>query len=169
MPPVHHFELRLATLQDVATLETLIAMSARALAKDDYSAQQIEAAIGSAWGVDTQLILDATYFVAQAGEDIVGCGGWSQRRTLFGADEQSDRDDSRLTPGLARQRCEPSLSGRSGQDEASDDCFLNAVNMRHAKPGSPRLSSWLRYLEYASMHPWATLAISVSRSHFRVA
>lgn len=86
-------------MDDVPTLRSLIAASSRALAKDVYSNQQIEAAIGSAWGVDTQLIRDATYFVAQAGAEIVGCGGWSKRQTLFGADAQHGRDASPLTPG----------------------------------------------------------------------
>lgn len=87
------------TVADVSTLRSLIAISSRALAKDDYSKEQIEAAIGSAWGVDTQLIKDATYFVAQDGAEVVGCGGWSKRQTLFGADAQHGRDASLLTPG----------------------------------------------------------------------
>lgn len=92
--------LRLATLDDVDTLRSLIAASSRALASDDYSSQQIEAAIGSAWGVDTQLIRDATYFVARVDAEIVGCGGWSRRQTLFGADAQGGRDASLLVPGV---------------------------------------------------------------------
>ncbi|MFM8695835.1 MAG: GNAT family N-acetyltransferase [Betaproteobacteria bacterium] len=93
------FELRTATLDDVPTLAQLIADSCRKLCVADYTPEQIEAALGSAWGVDSQLILDATYFVAQSGAEVVGCGGWSRRRTLFGADGASGRSATELTPG----------------------------------------------------------------------
>jgi GNAT superfamily N-acetyltransferase len=37
-------------------------------------------------GVDHQLIADRTYFgVESVDQRIVGCGGWSKRRTLYGA------------------------------------------------------------------------------------
>ncbi len=92
-------ELRLATMQDVESLHSLIAASCRQLTAGDYAEEQIEAAIGSAWGVDTQLISDATYFVAHIGHEIMGCGGWSRRSTLFGADGASGRSAAELVPG----------------------------------------------------------------------
>jgi GNAT superfamily N-acetyltransferase len=85
------FTLRKATLDDIPVLEGLIARSARELSRDDYSDAQIEAALGTAWGVDTELIRDETYFVAEAAGEIVACGGWSRRKTLFGADAHADR------------------------------------------------------------------------------
>jgi GNAT superfamily N-acetyltransferase len=51
-----------------------------------------------AFGVDTQLILDRTYFVAEADGKLVACGGWSKRRTLFGGDARSGRDAADLDP-----------------------------------------------------------------------
>lgn len=92
------FQLRPATLDDIPALAALIAESARALAVADYSKEQIEAALDGAWGVDTQLIRDGTYFVAEAGDKIVGCGGWSFRRTLFGGDALMAREPARLDP-----------------------------------------------------------------------
>jgi GNAT superfamily N-acetyltransferase len=92
--------IRIATLADVPTLESLITASVRGLQTRDYTAVEIEGALASVFGVDTQLIADGTYFVAESAEDatIAGCGGWSKRRTLFGADHYSHREDELLDP-----------------------------------------------------------------------
>ena len=94
------FALRAACLEDVIDLESLIAVSARTLLAPWYSPAQIDAAVGSVFAVDTQLIEDGTYFVAVQGPIIVGCGGWSRRKTLFGADRGHTSDAaSVLDPG----------------------------------------------------------------------
>jgi len=92
------FALRLATFADVPVLAHLIAVSARGLSRQDYSDAQIEAAIGTAWGVDSELISDGTYFAVEAAGEIVGCGGWSKRATMFGADAQPGRRSDLLDP-----------------------------------------------------------------------
>ena len=76
--------LRVAVLGDVPALQKLISQSARELSKGYYTPQQIESAIKYIFGVDTQLIFDRTYYVAEAAGQMVGCGGWSKRKTLFG-------------------------------------------------------------------------------------
>jgi GNAT superfamily N-acetyltransferase len=43
---------------------------------------------------------DGTYFVAEADDIIIGCGGWSKRKTLFGGDQFSKRDAGLLDPHL---------------------------------------------------------------------
>lgn len=92
------YEVRKATLSDRAAITRLIAESARYLSRDKYSDQQIEAAIASVFGVDTELIRDETYFVADKDGTLIGCGGWSRRKTLFGGDQFSDRDAGYLDP-----------------------------------------------------------------------
>jgi len=93
------YELRKATLDDQPILQRLIARSIRALGAGDYSQEQIDAALRGAFGVDSGLIHDGTYFVAVTNTgEIVACGGWSRRRTLFGSDERADRDESNLDP-----------------------------------------------------------------------
>jgi GNAT superfamily N-acetyltransferase len=83
------FRIRTATMADVDALLKLVELSVRGLQTNDYSPTQIDASIGSAFGVDRQLIVDETYFVAtlaKAPEQFVGCGGWSYRGTLCGSD-----------------------------------------------------------------------------------
>jgi N-acetylglutamate synthase-like GNAT family acetyltransferase len=95
---VSSFTLRKASLEDRPALERLIADSARGLSRPDYTEAQVDAAIGSAFGVDSELITDGTYFVAEAEGEIVGCGGWSRRATLFGSDAQPGRRSDFLDP-----------------------------------------------------------------------
>jgi GNAT superfamily N-acetyltransferase len=90
--------IRHATVDDKAELANLIARSARELSAGDYTPEQVEGALRGAFGVDTQLILDRTYFVAEADGKLVACGGWSKRRTLFGSDARSGRDAAELDP-----------------------------------------------------------------------
>src|SRR6267143_2451833 len=85
------YEIRKANLTDAPAIEELIKISARGLSAEDYTSEQIEGALEGAFGVDTDLIKDGTYFVAEAKEILVGCGGWSYRKKLFGGDSrQSD-------------------------------------------------------------------------------
>jgi len=90
------YTIRKAKLDDREAIERLIIESARNLSREDYSEQQIEAAILTVFGVDTDLILDGTYFVADSSGMLIGCGGWSKRKTLFGGDRFASRDSSEL-------------------------------------------------------------------------
>jgi len=105
------FTLRLATEDDIPALHALIEASVRGLQAGDYTPAQIEGALGTVLGLDTQLIRDGTYFVAEAESlsdasrsgataqnALAGCGGWSKRRTLFGADRGPGRELELLDP-----------------------------------------------------------------------
>src|SRR5947209_7273579 len=92
------FRIRLATLEDVPALTVLIEDSVRQLQRADYTPAQIDESLRSVYGVDTQLIADGTYFAVQEGDALVGCGGWSKRRTLYGGDQFRAREDSLLDP-----------------------------------------------------------------------
>lgn len=94
----HIVALRPATLDDVPAIEALIARSARTLAIKHYTQEQIEAALLGAWGVDTELIDDGTYFVGEASGSLVLCGGWSRRETRFGGDAYANRRSRLLDP-----------------------------------------------------------------------
>jgi GNAT superfamily N-acetyltransferase len=118
-----NYHVRLATLEDEPILRDLIARSIRELGANDYTPAQIEAALQGAFGVDTALIRDQTYFAIVADDgQIVGCGGWSRRRTLFGSDTREVRDDSWLDPAT---------------DAARIRAFF--IDSRHARRGLGRL------------------------------
>ena len=90
--------IRKATFEDREAMQQLIAASARLLSRQHYNDAQIEAAIATVFGVDTTLIEDGTYFVAEIDGAFVGCGGWSRRKTLFGGDQYASRDVGYIDP-----------------------------------------------------------------------
>ena len=97
------FRLRLATEADIPALHALIEASVRELQVNDYTSAQIDGALGTVLGLDTQLIRDRTYFIAEILDDHLkvrsaGCGGWSRRKTLFGADARPGREPELLDP-----------------------------------------------------------------------
>jgi GNAT superfamily N-acetyltransferase len=99
------FRLRLATEEDIPALRELIEVSVRVLQRADYSPEQREAALGTVFGVDTQLIADLTYYAVEVGgradpKRLAACGGWSMRRTLFGSDQGPGRDSQFLDPAI---------------------------------------------------------------------
>ncbi|MBI3878310.1 MAG: GNAT family N-acetyltransferase [Verrucomicrobia bacterium] len=91
--------LRQARENDIQAMEELIPLSVRALQAEHYSAAQMEAALGTVFGVDRQLIHDGTYFVVEQDGQLIGCGGWSRRRSLFGSDHgRHETEDAPLDP-----------------------------------------------------------------------
>lgn len=57
------------------------------------------AASRAVMGLDTQLIVDGTYFLVEADGALAGCGGWSRRATLYGGDHSTaPRDAALLDP-----------------------------------------------------------------------
>jgi GNAT superfamily N-acetyltransferase len=93
-------KLRLAVLNDVDEISQLIQLSARQLGAKYYDKNTIEKALNGAFGVDTQLIKDQTYYVIIKNQTMVACGGWSFRQTLFGSDHNNIRDPKRLDPKI---------------------------------------------------------------------
>ncbi len=100
-------ELRLAELTDIPLLEELIPRSVHGLQSSFYTPAQMEGALETVFAVDSQLIRDRTYFVAEHEGKIVACGGWSRRSALFGGDKSKPASgDPLLDPktGAARIR-----------------------------------------------------------------
>lgn len=96
--------VRAATGADVDALRALIPRSARALSAGYYTAAEAESAIRHVFGVDTQLVADGTYLVAELDGALAGCGGWSRRRTLYGGDQHKAAADPLLDPATDAAR-----------------------------------------------------------------
>lgn len=146
--------IRLATMEDIPALEELIAASVRALSSPYYSVREIDSALMHVFGVDRQLIHDSTYFVAEIEGHIVGCGGWSKRKTLFGGDQaHSVRVDELLNSetDAARVRAfyvHPNWSRRGiGRqilktcEEAARESGFTIIELIATLPGEPLYSA----------------------------
>jgi GNAT superfamily N-acetyltransferase len=96
------FKLRKAQPADIPALHELIALSVHGLMTAVYAPSQVQSALGTWLGVDSQLVSDGTYFIVEAEQGgatvIVGCGGWSKRKTPYGSDHRPGREDTTLDP-----------------------------------------------------------------------
>ena len=90
--------MRLAQFSDHDAITGLITLSARQLGGEFYDENTIETALKGAFGLDTQLIKDQTYYLIYNDEQLIGCGGWSFRKTLFGSDSNNIRNPDKLNP-----------------------------------------------------------------------
>jgi hypothetical protein len=91
------FTHRIATTGDIPAISALMRAAIGELQRGFLSDEQI-AASRLVMGLDTQLIADGTYLVVEAGAALAGCGGWSQRATLFGGDHTPGREPTLLDP-----------------------------------------------------------------------
>jgi GNAT superfamily N-acetyltransferase len=92
-------KIRPALPTDTPSIASLIDLSVRTLQTNDYTPDQITAALTAVFGVDSQLIADGTYLLVESAEnELVACGGWSKRKTLFGGDQAAIREPELLNP-----------------------------------------------------------------------
>jgi GNAT superfamily N-acetyltransferase len=147
--------IRAAEMDDVPTLQELIPLSVRELSRGFYTPEQTESAIRYIFGVDTQLVDDKTYYVAEADSRIVGCGGWSKRKTMFGGDQMKEDADPLLDPATDAGRIRAFFIhpdwGRKGigrriiqacEEAAKADCFTR-MELVTTMPGSRCMLPWV--------------------------
>ena len=145
-----NIKLRPATTEDIPALEELIRASVSALSADHYTPEQIKSALSHVFGVDTQLITDGTYFVAEIDGQIAGSGGWSKRSTLFGGDQSKpEGPDSLLDPNTEAARIRafyvnPSWSRRgvgskilTACEDAARAAGFRRIELAATLPGEP--------------------------------
>jgi GNAT superfamily N-acetyltransferase len=94
---------RLAHRGDLDRLRALMDAAIGELQKPFLDAREIESS-RAIMGLDTQLIEDGTYFVVESAGEIVGCGGWSRRATLYGGDQTPGRSAALLDPAVDAAR-----------------------------------------------------------------
>ncbi len=126
------FPIRLATLEDLPAIERLITASVEQLSVGYYTPAQIASGLRYVFGPDTQLILDGTYFAVTDGAWLIGAGGWSRRRTLYGGNQMKSREDPLLDPTreAARIRAyfvDPEYARRGIGRQLLDACACSAA------------------------------------------
>jgi N-acetylglutamate synthase-like GNAT family acetyltransferase len=148
-------QIRKANTDDVPRLQEIIEASVRGLQAGDYSPAQIESALQFIYGVDSQLIADGTYFVAESRASlrpaaeptgrrrdesiIVACGGWSKRRTLYGGDQFAGREDSLLDPSRDTAKIRAFFVHPDWARRGIGSMILNACERAAAEAGFRRL------------------------------
>ena len=94
-----NFTHKIANFNDIYMIQELMNLSIDGNMGPLLTNNQLEAAKES-MGLDTQLILDETYFMVLKESTLVGCGGFSYRKTLFGGDHTPERSDELLDPTI---------------------------------------------------------------------
>jgi N-acetylglutamate synthase-like GNAT family acetyltransferase len=174
-------ELRTAERSDIPALGELIELSGRALSTGFYSREQADAITRHVFGVDTQLIDDQTYFVIEHGGQVVACGGWSKRFTLFGGDQAKTGPDPLLDPATdpARIRAffvHPSMARRGlGRQlmaaciDASKQAGFISLELISTMPGEPLyLASGFVVLERFDLDLPGGIQVPVSRMRMAI-
>ena len=90
--------LRLATSADLPALRVMINRAIAELQSAFLTPAEVEAS-QAMMGLDTQLIDDGCYYLAEIDGQLAGSGGWSRRATLYGGDHSAGRDARMLEPG----------------------------------------------------------------------
>ena len=129
--------LRLATRDDLPSLRRLMDEAIARLQAAYLSPELVEAS-RLIMGLDTQLIEDGTYFAVESAGEIVGCGGWSRRATLFGGDHSPGRDASLLDPRTDAARVRAMYTHPSQVRRGVGRSILGACEAAMAREGFRR-------------------------------
>ncbi len=124
--------MRVATTGDIPALAELIGRSARVLSRGHYTEVETESASQHVFGVDSMLIADRSYFIAELDGSLAGCGGWSRRRTLYGGDQRPVGSDDLLDPARDPARIRaffvaPESARRGVGRRLLDECIKEAA------------------------------------------
>ncbi len=96
--------LRLAERRDVEAIDALMKASIHAIFPAFYDERQTESSAAYIGKVDTMLVDDGTYFVLEAGGEVVACGGWSRRDKLFSGSAHQEGRVRALDPATEPAR-----------------------------------------------------------------
>ncbi|HEV7814968.1 MAG TPA: GNAT family N-acetyltransferase [Janthinobacterium sp.] len=168
--------LRLALPADVAVMEALIARSGIELSAGFYTPEQAEAVTRFVFGVDSQLVADGTYFLIEQDGEVVACGGWSKRNTLFGGDQTKSGPDPLLDPAREAARIRaffvaPHMARRGLGRQLMRHCSAQAalagfrtLELAATMPGVPLyLASGFAVVEEFELNLPGNVAVPLSR------
>lgn len=143
---------RIAKSSDIPSIIELMGLSISHNMKSFLSPTEIEAA-KETMGVDRTLIDDQTYFVIETifadKTQMVGCGGWGKRKTLYGGDHTVGRDDSFSNPEFDPARIRAMYThpewARQGigtlllelGEEAAREAGFKTIELGSTIPGEP--------------------------------
>ncbi len=96
--------LRLARLDEADAIDALMKASTRDLFPAWYDAEQTASSIEYVASVDRTLIADGTYFVAEADDELIACGGWSRRDKMYAGKGDAAGDARLLNPATEPAR-----------------------------------------------------------------
>ena len=96
--------IRPATFEDIETIKALIHNSVMELQASEYTLAQREGALGTVFGIDTNLIKDGTYLIVEENGQVQGVGGWSFRKAMYGADTLTQKEPETLDPKIDAAR-----------------------------------------------------------------
>ena len=109
--------LRVATLDDAEAIEALMKASIAGLFGAFYDPDQTASSVEHIAHVDRTLLGDGTYFVIEADDGLVACGGWSRRGKLYTGSGDA-ADDARIIDPADRGRPRPGDVHPPGPDAA---------------------------------------------------
>ncbi|HEY5859160.1 MAG TPA: GNAT family N-acetyltransferase, partial [Actinomycetota bacterium] len=96
--------LRVATVDDLAAMEILMKDSIRDLFPAVYTDEQTRSSAEFIGVPDRMLVEDDTFFVIEADDELVACGGWSRRDKLYTGSGETATDARLLDPATEPAR-----------------------------------------------------------------
>jgi len=130
---------RLALASDAPRISELMRASVLDLFPHFYDQQQTASAAVHIAHLDLQLIEDGTYFVYEAGDEIVACGGWSRRTKLYTGSGAGDDDDRLLDPQTEPARVRAMFVNRDWTRRGLGRAILDSCERAARDEGFKRL------------------------------
>lgn len=132
--------LRIATPEDASAIETLMRVSGAILFRRFYDEHQAESAVRYVSNVDPMLLEDRTYFVIEAADVLVACGGWSRRDRLYTGSGDGEDDARLLDPATEPARVRAMFTHADWTRRGLGRRILEACEEAAAREGFTRLS-----------------------------
>jgi GNAT superfamily N-acetyltransferase len=148
--------IRPAEWRDEPALVEMQRLALRTLGAGYYEPEAIESFIANVGTMDRTMLDDRSYFVAEAGDAIVGCGGWSRRAPSYAALESDPNAAAPSWPLIRAVYVHPNCV-RQGIGRR----IMHAVESDMAQAGIARVAliatlmgvPLYRHIGYRTMHP----------------